>query len=27
MADRCQTYRAAPPPEDWDGVFDQLVKR
>lgn len=27
MADRCQAYRAAPPPEDWDGVFDQLVKR
>jgi adenylate cyclase len=27
MADRCQIYRAAPPPEDWDGVFDQIVKR
>ncbi len=26
MAERCQVYRAAPPPEDWDGVFDQLVK-
>jgi adenylate cyclase len=26
MADRCQIYRTAKPPEDWDGVFDQLVK-
>jgi adenylate cyclase len=26
MAERCQVYRAAPPPEDWDGVFEQLVK-
>ncbi len=26
MVERCQVYRDAPPPEDWDGVFDQLVK-
>ena len=26
MASRCQLYRDTPPPEDWDGVFDQLVK-
>jgi adenylate cyclase len=26
MADRCQAYRAAPPAEGWDGVFEQLVK-
>ena len=26
MATRCQTYQATPPPDDWDGVFEQLVK-
>ena len=26
MVARCHVYRAAAPPEDWDGVFDQLVK-
>jgi adenylate cyclase len=26
MVERCQVYRDAAPPDDWDGVFDQLVK-
>jgi adenylate cyclase len=26
MGERCRIYRKAPPPEDWDGVFEQLVK-
>jgi adenylate cyclase len=26
MAERCQAYEKVPPPEPWDGVFDQLVK-
>jgi adenylate cyclase len=26
MATRCQTYQDTPPPDDWDGVFEQLVK-
>ncbi len=26
MAERCRIYRATPPPEEWDGVFEQLVK-
>ena len=26
MAERCQIYLEAPPPEEWDGVFEQLVK-
>lgn len=26
MGERCEAYRAAPPPEEWDGVFEQLVK-
>ena len=26
MVERCHVYQNAAPPEDWDGVFDQLVK-
>jgi adenylate cyclase len=26
MLTRCQMYQDAPPPDDWDGVFEQLVK-
>jgi adenylate cyclase len=26
MASRCQLYQQTPPPGDWDGVFEQLVK-
>ena len=26
MANRCQVYQDSPPSEDWDGVFEQLVK-
>jgi adenylate cyclase len=26
MATRCQMYQDIPPPDDWDGVFEQLVK-
>ena len=26
MAERCQIYREAPPPEEWDGVFEQITK-
>jgi adenylate cyclase len=26
MAERCRLYRQAPPPEGWDGIFDQLQK-
>ena len=26
MAERCRIYRNAPPPEDWEGVFEHLTK-
>lgn len=26
MLERCRTYRVTPPPEDWDGSFDQKFK-
>ncbi|MFZ7125768.1 MAG: CHASE2 domain-containing protein [Desulfobacterales bacterium] len=26
MAERCRTYREAPPPEEWDGAYDPGVK-
>jgi adenylate cyclase len=26
MADRCQIYQKAPPPEEWDGVFEATYK-
>jgi hypothetical protein len=26
MAERSQSYRDARPPENWDGVFEQLAK-
>jgi adenylate cyclase len=26
MADRIRTHQTSPPPDDWDGAFDQLVK-
>src|SRR5262245_34207134 len=26
MASRCQAYQSAPPPDDWDGVFEQPGK-
>jgi len=27
MAERCDIYRKTPPPEDWDGVFEQAFKK
>lgn len=26
MVERCRTFQQTPPPEGWDGVYDQLVK-
>lgn len=26
LAERCRIYREAPPPEEWDGAFEQTVK-
>jgi adenylate cyclase len=26
MAGRCRAYQAAPPADDWDGTYEQLVK-
>ena len=26
MAERCQIYQKASPPEEWDGVFEHLYK-
>jgi adenylate cyclase len=27
MAERCRIYQEAPPPEDWDGIFEQIHKK
>ena len=27
MAERCATYQATPPPDGWDGVFEQAFKK
>ena len=27
LAERCVVYRKTPPPEDWDGVFEQAFKK
>jgi adenylate cyclase len=27
MAERCAIYLKTPPPEDWDGVFEQAFKK